>query len=216
MKKRGFTLAEVLITLGIIGIVAAMTLPTVIQKHQKQVTVQRLKKVYAVLNQAFKLSESDNGEFAYWDSKNDIGATRFFEKYWKPYLNNPVVCETYQECGYKESKPWQTLKGGRKGEVSATDNLTDNRISFKLPDGTFISLSDNIYIDLNGSQKPNIYGKDFFVFTYNDKGIMPSHYNAEKSFIITRCSKNNNYDAACCAARLIMLDNWEIKADYPW
>lgn len=40
-----FTMAEVLITLGIIGIVAAMTLPALIQKYQKQETSARLKKI---------------------------------------------------------------------------------------------------------------------------------------------------------------------------
>lgn len=43
MRTKGFTLAEVLITLGIIGIVAAMTLPILIQKHQEKVTVTKVK-----------------------------------------------------------------------------------------------------------------------------------------------------------------------------
>ncbi len=42
--RKGFTLAEVLITLGIIGIVAALTLPSLIQKYQEKVTLERLKK----------------------------------------------------------------------------------------------------------------------------------------------------------------------------
>ena len=46
-KFVGFTLAEVLITLGIIGVVAALTLPSVIQKYQKKVTVERLKNIIA-------------------------------------------------------------------------------------------------------------------------------------------------------------------------
>ncbi|PWL80398.1 hypothetical protein DBY21_01910 [Candidatus Gastranaerophilales bacterium] len=58
----GFTLAEVLITLGIIGIVAAMTLPSVIGKYQKKVTVERLKKVYTSLSQALIYSVKDNDE----------------------------------------------------------------------------------------------------------------------------------------------------------
>ena len=53
MKKNGFTLAEVLITLGIIGVVAAITLPTVIQNYQKQVLVTQLKKMYATWNEGF-------------------------------------------------------------------------------------------------------------------------------------------------------------------
>ena len=55
-----FTLAEVLITLGIIGIIAAMTFPIMITKYQKQVTVERLKKFYSVMQNAIRLSEYDN------------------------------------------------------------------------------------------------------------------------------------------------------------
>ena len=55
--KRGFTLAEVLITITIIGVVAALTIPTLITNYQKQETIVKLKKIYAVMNQALKLSE---------------------------------------------------------------------------------------------------------------------------------------------------------------
>ena len=61
------TMAEVLITLGIIGIVAAMTLPDLIQKYQKQETSARLKKFYTTMNQAIMMSEIDNGDMRYWD-----------------------------------------------------------------------------------------------------------------------------------------------------
>ena len=54
-----FTLAEVLITLGIIGIVAAMTLPALIQKNNNQVVEARLKKFYSVMNQAIIQAEAD-------------------------------------------------------------------------------------------------------------------------------------------------------------
>ena len=52
-KFKAFTLAEVLITLGIIGVVAALTLPTLIQNHQKQVYVTQLKKAYSTINNAY-------------------------------------------------------------------------------------------------------------------------------------------------------------------
>lgn len=45
--KKGFTLAEVLITLGIIGVVAAMTLPTLVQKYQDKADHSHLQKVYS-------------------------------------------------------------------------------------------------------------------------------------------------------------------------
>lgn len=56
-EKNSFTLAEVLITLGIIGIVAAMTLPTLIQNHNKKVVETRLMKFYSTMNQAIQLQK---------------------------------------------------------------------------------------------------------------------------------------------------------------
>ena len=66
MKIRAFTLAEVLITLGIIGVVAAMTLPSLMNKIQKRDTAARLKKFYSAMNQAINRSTVDNGEPRYW------------------------------------------------------------------------------------------------------------------------------------------------------
>ena len=56
--KNGFTLAEVLITLGVIGIVAALTMPSLIANYQKQVTISKLKKIYSILGQQILLANS--------------------------------------------------------------------------------------------------------------------------------------------------------------
>lgn len=52
--KKAFTLAEVLITLGIIGVIAALTLPGLIQGYRKKVTETALKKAYSQLSQALE------------------------------------------------------------------------------------------------------------------------------------------------------------------
>lgn len=59
--RKGFTLAEVLITLGVIGVVAAMTLPTVIANYQKKVLVTQLKKEVSVIENYFKKVVADEG-----------------------------------------------------------------------------------------------------------------------------------------------------------
>ena len=78
-KKRstisGFTLAEVLITLGIIGVVAALTMPALITNYQKQQTINTLKKSYSILQQAIKLSELKNDDTQYWEYT--LGAKEF-------------------------------------------------------------------------------------------------------------------------------------------
>ena len=67
----GFTLAEVLITLGIIGIVAALTMPAVISDTRKTTTARKLHQAYNFLQQTFTLAENEYGEMINWEC-NDI------------------------------------------------------------------------------------------------------------------------------------------------
>lgn len=62
LRRNGFTLAEVLITLVIIGIIAAMTIPSLINKTNEQETVSALKKTYSSLSQAYQKIFAENGE----------------------------------------------------------------------------------------------------------------------------------------------------------
>lgn len=66
INKPAFTLAETLITLGIIGIVAVLTLPGILVKRQKNISATRLKQTYSQLYQAFKTAESEYGEMDNW------------------------------------------------------------------------------------------------------------------------------------------------------
>ena len=96
MKKdyRAFTLAEVLITLGIIGVVAALTIP-VIARHNRKITVEtRLKAFYSTINQAIRLSESENDEAASWIFYSDTEEEHlrtFYNTYLKKYLKTTDV-----------------------------------------------------------------------------------------------------------------------------
>ncbi len=73
LKKsiKAFTLAEVLITLGIIGIIISITLPALIH-HQKKIIIEsRLKKFYTVINQAILQAETEFGDKENWYIKNN-------------------------------------------------------------------------------------------------------------------------------------------------
>ena len=66
-NKNGFTLAEVLITLGIIGVIAALVIPGLIENTEKRQTVEKLKKVYSTISQAASLAQESNGDMNSWD-----------------------------------------------------------------------------------------------------------------------------------------------------
>ena len=108
-KANGFTLAEVLITLGIIGVVAAMTLPTLITNYQKRATVAKLKRAYSVIKQAYLMSYDQVGDPAA-DEAFAMGANNYFKTYWAPYIKG-TLCKTYQECGYSSNTPWIMANG---------------------------------------------------------------------------------------------------------
>ena len=69
--QKAFTMAEVLITLGILGVVIAMTLPAMIHKYDITATETRLKKFYSIFNQAILQSVAKNGPFEGWQYWND-------------------------------------------------------------------------------------------------------------------------------------------------
>ena len=84
-KKPAFTLAEVLVTLGIIGIIAAMTMPMLISNYKKSVVEARLKRFYTTINQAVALAEEEWGEKKFWDLDN-YNTDEVWELYFKPFL----------------------------------------------------------------------------------------------------------------------------------
>ena len=83
VRKNAFTLAEVLITLAIIGVVAAMTIPTLISSYKKKVVEVKLNKFNSMMQQVIQLSQVDNGSIDSWDTTD---TEAFFSKYLKNYL----------------------------------------------------------------------------------------------------------------------------------
>jgi prepilin-type N-terminal cleavage/methylation domain-containing protein len=86
-NHRAFTLAEVLITLGIIGVIAAITIPSLVANYQKKVFVNRLKQTYSMLPQGFKSYMADEdisdltGDADWKDNKEALNT--LFKKYFK-------------------------------------------------------------------------------------------------------------------------------------
>ena len=237
----GFTLAEVLITLGIIGVVAALTIANITAEYQKRVTVERLKKAYSIASNAFKASESDNGpanQWTEWDSssvawyRQDINLV--VQKYVMPYLN---VSKFFPTTSISGRAPMTMCKDPDNTNFSNYVWLSgveiaqdgDNLIpSMLLSDGTCLGVSTykgvddkkRIYIDINGPSKPNKAGKDLFFFTlYPDNKILPEGYELSDAEITSNSDLNacvkHSTGGKYCAAK-IMKDGWKISGNYPW
>ena len=208
-SKIGFTLAEVLITLGVIGVVAAITMPTVIKDYQQQVTVNKLKKVYTILNQAFKMSEIDNGAFENWAWTN---RTEYVRKYWQPYIKISRTCIKWKDCKYSSKLPWYNTNKTNAVRMDVTDY---NLITI---DGMLLMFIDTsiIIVDLNTYAGPNQWGKDLFRFNVSDKGVFPAAYNYVNLHSAYCQNIRNGADNGEYCAGKIMYDGWQIKDDYPW
>ena len=227
-----------MITLGIIGVVAAMTLPSLVGNYKKTQTVTQLKKVYTLFNQAFRLSEVDNESSLYWDSSK--GSQVYFDTYWKPYLKILRTCSGssgYKDCNYTSVNPWYRSNGTKDSYMVVRDGL---RVTSILPDGTLVSIltesgfgsasgeevdeegnliygggaDTRIIVDLNASKAPNQFGKDTFLLQrVAGQGVMPYGYEKDDDTVNNNCSKNGT--GYMCAAKLIR-DGWQMKDDYPW
>ena len=195
-----FTLAEVLITLGIIGVVAAMTLPTLIQKQNDAAIITSLKKNYSILSQALTKAQLTYGFFDTWTydtsdgNKGGVPADmkRVFEII-QPELKVLKVCEDTAGCWHKGTT--KDINGNNismRGSVGIGSSI----LIFKLADGTNISMDDHtigltnfginynkqgyvFWIDANGDKRPNTIGRDIFVFALTNKGLVPAGIDSE-------------------------------------
>ena len=145
MRFKAFTLAEVLITLSIIGIVAAMTLPTLIQKKQDKELISMTRKVYADINNAFLLSQQDYGvigDNSFLFNATDEAFT--IAKNLAKYLNGAKVCEKASQKGcsqYYYDIKYATLRvdSNNSGTVQTSNN--DPKIIFS--NGAVLRITTN-------------------------------------------------------------------------
>ena len=181
-KKAAFTLAEVLITLGIIGVVAAVTLPTLVANYQKTVWVNQLKKTYSTLNEGFKQIVANEGcttlECAGLsgtgnDTGFDFSNANTKDKFVKEFkLENVFVGEPPSNSIYNYKV--KTLSGYELSFQEAFIPDNEYTLSGTTTSGEIISIvvaawiGPIIVVDINGLKSPNTIGRDIFMFSYFD------------------------------------------------
>ena len=233
--KKAFTLAEVLLSLVIIGVIAAISIPTIVKNYQQQETIAKLKKVYSTLSQTTLKAMADNGPPETWElngSGTFASAKEAVHTYLFPYLSVVRICELNNNADMCKVN----IKGLNGSDYTSTKAPPNKSYRFYLADGTFISTITAketkrsrliMTIDINGTKGPNIMGKDIFRLEYYIAAIdqyadqngkfVPTYVKYTRSDILSnkadRCNKNQNGDA--CFA-LIFNDGWQIKRDYPW
>lgn len=223
MKKSAFTLAEVLITLGIIGIVATMVIPGLIGDYKKSQYVSALKKTYAVLNEAIIKYETDNSCIGDLSKCGDFYNTNAATK-WNaiiPYLKLAQDCGIENGCFPDTQYKYLVSIDGISPYNYSTDPLCAKG---SLVNGTLIGISGDaasgstysgtgegpidytrFFIDVNGINAPNQWGRDLFILMltptkllgWSTQGCTPEGSNFRSR------------SGGGCAAR-IMREGWEM------
>ena len=202
-KKHAFTLAEILITLGIIGVVAAITMPTLIKNYKAIVLRSQFNKAYTSFAQATQMiltQEFDNNPNLF-EETNGSKLLNYYQK----HMRKAVKCDKYDIC------PTNIFPKARNGDLGSTfvaenyktytgyemytNYISDS--SIVLQDNTF-AIIDNGYpkkyiaIDINGWRKaPNKLGHDFFMFQIVDGVLKPMGAEGTNA-MWNVCSKTSN------------------------
>lgn len=206
MNKRAFTLAEVLITLGIIGVIAAISLPTVISNYKKKQTAVKLQRFYSLMTQAIQRWETDDGL-----EPNQVKFT-----------------VTYKDNGNRnitgDFQNW--YDNSLDKYITSLDKLVDNgRYTVKLSDGSgfngYIANSNAIHIfyctEAKYCKAESFDGKNTFLFTIYDGKLqtgISSSKDKNRNTLLNSCRSATQGNCHDCAT-LIQKDGWQIKDDYP-
>ena len=178
MDKKAFTLAEVLITLGIIGVVSAMTLPALVNQTRGKELETGLKKAYSVIQNAVNQMNYDEGQVVNAANYGDTGNfMEVFKKYFK----------LSKDCGKSSCESQEILENEQLGSINYKSytnipigtGLLDDGQTVTI-DGMFFMIENNpqsdknwlfISVDVNGiHKKPNRWGHDLFTFQILDNG----------------------------------------------
>lgn len=170
-NKAGFTLAEILITLGVIGVISAMTIPSLIADISNRKMETRFKKAYAQLNEMSKRYMAENDMAIPIGVKRGDSLAKIFPRYLKGFSN--VSKDTWDTVDDKGNSTAEIYNKYKNFKGSTVKQVCDISGSFADINGTLYMWNDDpnigengpvICVDLNGAGKPNISGIDYFLF----------------------------------------------------
>lgn len=211
--KNGFTLAEVLITLGIIGVVAALTIPTLINNAQNAALYNKFLKSYSTLMQAYA-----SGVAKYGDAVSAFGESQaLFKEAFTQGLNVTKNCAVNSD-----NSCWPTFKDlSTTGTTSSLSDEWKTNDTALLVDGTAVLLAFNypacadptsagicgiVLVNTNGIEKPNIIGRDVFGFYVTKKGLRPFGDMKDDMWGVGYCDPSGTADGFAgigCAAKVM-------------
>ena len=234
-KTKGFTLAEMLIVLIIVGLIAAIAIPEMFKDYQKRYIIANLTRYYRDINMLTQMQGIEGVEI----STKTVDASGK-----KKYTTDEEAMQYFaplHPTSVKNPEIYYKLLNGEDCEfrICKTNSRDTSANSLLLRDGTYIHVSTHaedidykaFAIDANGKKGPNVLGKDLFAFVIQrDYGLTPLGYQSggrgsERFGEYNRAVVKSNTQYACnrnapdagywCTA-LLLMDGWQFKDDYPW
>lgn len=222
MRKSGFTMAEVLITLGILAVVIAMTMPSLIMKYQEKEMVTRLKKVYSTLSNAYNEILYEHGKPDEWGISSYDEVSLLFTK----YIKKAKVCSRNspqaKRC-FNVSKRYDLLKltSGNTYNGASSFIMNDGMIAgFDAQVGvetalkcTELNYCFHIVVDLNGNKPPNQWGVDTFLFHVTKDKIVPrgalNTHGRQHTCDPTKSTASGWVNGSGCGAWVLQMENMD-------
>ena len=168
MKKLlAFTLAEVLVTLGIIGVVSAMTVPSLMQNHQRKTYVTQLHQVYNLFQQAFLQYTNDKNALNLHEAGliSSAEVSNFMNSYFKIVQSCTDFTECFYDGSYKNMSGTDLTNASYwPGASAAPCFVLANGASVCVENSKYHTTYGHITIDINGKKGPNKWGYDLFNF----------------------------------------------------
>ncbi len=176
VMKKGFTLAEVLITLAIIGVVAALTIPSVVRNYQETQIKTQFRKTYSTLMQSLNKTNYELGGMPQCYKDNNGGGTNFTDEctaFYNEFTKNLKVIKYCKNNAFSSGCIPEYL-GYRGDDVADFEGFRKNNINninpaWVLADGMILlgylpQGHSLLAVDINGFKKPNKFGYDLFIF----------------------------------------------------
>ena len=219
-NKFAFTLAEVLITLGIIGVVAALTIPTLISKAEEYTLVKQLRVAHSIFSQAAKSAINEEGDAENWDigERNTPEGSLKLYNFLKPHLQLSEDCGLNEGCFSKTT--YKALFNNKWAWQPATHpyyargRLT-NGMSFAIwSAGSGCATSCGaIIVDINGDKKPNQAGVDYFQFSMRPTGVVGADTIINSSQYGDICKYNDTQETngETCTAWVLQMGNMDYR-----
>ena len=206
-KKVAFTLAEVLITMSIVGVVAAMTIPTLHYQRTKREYTAKLKSFYSRMDNAVMDMDLDKGSFRNMLKPAAPRPTNDYNWYMQnidPYLGHQFVDSDHNTVYYKDGSKLIFICGDGCGCLDVNYDLNGD----KSPNRLGYDIQRFLYCFDDDNRKNYFGSKDIFFGTYG-----AGHTNAAttRQQMINQCRQYPEY-----CTRLLQTDQWEFKDDYPF